>query len=73
MKKIWSGPLKKGDILYMPRGIIHQGSTKIEDIKGSSDTHSLHVTISNQQNNSWCDFIQNGLEKTIKKSTQQMR
>ena len=46
MTKVWSGTLKKGDVLYMPRGIVHQGSTKMEDVKGG--THSLHVTISNQ-------------------------
>ena len=48
MTKIWSGVLSKGDILYMPRGIVHQGSTKLDFIKDQPETHSLHVTISNQ-------------------------
>ena len=50
VKKYWSGTLNEGDILYMPRGVIHfgktfplEGSTKENEAK-----HSLHVTLSNQ-------------------------
>ncbi|XP_054015564.1 ribosomal oxygenase 1 [Hylaeus anthracinus] len=39
-----------GDLLYFPRGTIHQGET--------IDTHSLHVTLSVYQKNSWGDFLE---------------
>jgi hypothetical protein len=60
MKNIFTGPLNKGDLLYMPRGIVHFGSTAALDDKSGAD-HSLHVTISNQQRNTWHDFIKNNL------------
>ncbi|XP_017878753.1 ribosomal oxygenase 1 [Ceratina calcarata] len=40
-----------GDLLYFPRGTIHQGET-------IDDTHSLHITLSVYQKNSWGDFIE---------------
>ncbi|XP_076678970.1 bifunctional lysine-specific demethylase and histidyl-hydroxylase NO66 [Andrena cerasifolii] len=40
-----------GDLLYFPRGTIHQGETL-------DDTHSLHITLSVYQKNSWGDFIE---------------
>ncbi|NWR44401.1 RIOX2 oxygenase, partial [Regulus satrapa] len=43
--------LKPGDLLYFPRGTIHQADTP----QGIS--HSTHVTISTYQNNSWADFL----------------
>uniref|UniRef100_A0A8D0AZB8 Bifunctional lysine-specific demethylase and histidyl-hydroxylase n=1 Tax=Salvator merianae TaxID=96440 RepID=A0A8D0AZB8_SALMN len=43
--------LKPGDLLYFPRGTIHQADTP----PGAS--HSTHVTISTYQNNSWRDFL----------------
>ncbi|XP_017932625.1 ribosomal oxygenase 2 isoform X3 [Manacus vitellinus] len=43
--------LKAGDLLYFPRGTIHQADTPL----GTS--HSTHVTISTYQNNSWGDFL----------------
>ncbi|XP_053562022.1 ribosomal oxygenase 2 [Bombina bombina] len=44
--------LKPGDMLYFPRGTIHQARTPA----GSS--HSTHVTISTYQNNTWADYLQ---------------
>ncbi|NP_001086856.1 ribosomal oxygenase 2 L homeolog [Xenopus laevis] len=44
--------LKPGDLLYFPRGVIHQAQA----LPGSS--HSTHVTISTYQNNSWSDYLQ---------------
>ena len=38
--------LEPGDVLYVPRGWVHQG----EALAGE---HSLHVTISTYQRNSW--------------------
>ncbi|XP_050677871.1 bifunctional lysine-specific demethylase and histidyl-hydroxylase NO66 [Leptidea sinapis] len=43
--------LEAGDMLYFPRGYIHQGIT----INGE---HSLHVTISMYQKHSWADLFE---------------
>jgi len=43
--------LVAGDVLYFPRGTIHQADTP-------SDTHSLHITLSTYQKNSWTDFME---------------
>ncbi|KAG8590739.1 hypothetical protein GDO81_006878 [Engystomops pustulosus] len=44
--------LKEGDLLYFPRGTIHQADTP------ANSPHSTHVTISTYQNNSWVDYLQ---------------
>lgn len=43
--------LEPGDLLYFPRGTIHQGRTLLE-------SHSLHVTLSCYQRNTWGDLIE---------------
>ncbi|XP_024937149.1 ribosomal oxygenase 1 isoform X2 [Cephus cinctus] len=43
--------VEAGDLLYFPRGTTHQGET----IDG---VHSLHITLSVYQKNSWCDFLE---------------
>ncbi|NXJ79411.1 RIOX2 oxygenase, partial [Trogon melanurus] len=43
--------LKPGDLLYFPRGTIHQADTPV------GVSYSTHVTISTYQNNSWGDFL----------------
>ncbi|XP_068402993.1 ribosomal oxygenase 2 isoform X2 [Eschrichtius robustus] len=43
--------LKPGDLLYFPRGTIHQADTP------SGLAHSTHVTISTYQSSSWGDFL----------------
>ncbi|XP_068731298.1 ribosomal oxygenase 1-like [Montipora capricornis] len=43
--------LVAGDVLYFPRGTIHQADTP-------SDTHSLHITVSTYQKNAWIDFME---------------
>lgn len=43
--------LEAGDMLYFPRGYIHQGVT----IDGE---HSLHVTVSMYQKHSWADLLE---------------
>jgi len=40
-----------GDMIYMPRGTIHQGNCLAEE-------HSLHITISCYQLNSWTDLLE---------------
>lgn len=42
--------LEAGDLLYFPRGFIHQGDCL-------PDAHSLHVTVSSYQKNSWGDLL----------------
>ncbi|KAG5497500.1 hypothetical protein JKF63_03764 [Porcisia hertigi] len=50
--------LRAGDALYMPRGVVHQGKT-------SSKTHSLHITFSANQMNSWADFMSRAAQYTV--------
>ncbi|KAL6486679.1 hypothetical protein MHYP_G00060710 [Metynnis hypsauchen] len=42
--------VEAGDLLYLPRGFIHQGDCL-------PDAHSLHITISSFQRNSWGDLL----------------
>lgn len=42
--------LTPGDLLYFPRGYIHQAN--------ATDTHSLHLTISVYQKNAWIDLLE---------------
>ncbi|NXM70173.1 RIOX2 oxygenase, partial [Serilophus lunatus] len=51
--------LKPGDLLYFPRGTIHQADTPL----GTS--HSTHVTISTYQNNSWGDFLLDAIPSLV--------
>ena len=48
--------LQPGDLLYMPRGWIHQAITLQDD--SGSDKHSLHLTISVSQQWAWADFLE---------------
>ncbi|NXU57061.1 RIOX1 oxygenase, partial [Turnix velox] len=43
--------LEPGDLLYFPRGFIHQGDCL-------PDAHSLHITVSSYQRNSWGDLLE---------------
>ncbi|XP_046873046.1 ribosomal oxygenase 2 [Hypomesus transpacificus] len=43
--------LKAGDLLYFPRGTIHQADTPV------GVEHSTHLTLSTYQNSSWGDFL----------------
>ncbi|XP_072901680.1 ribosomal oxygenase 2 isoform X2 [Hemitrygon akajei] len=43
--------LKPGDLLYFPRGTIHQADTPV------GGSYSTHITISTYQNNSWGDYL----------------
>lgn len=55
--------LHAGDLLYFPRGTIHQAET-------SDDTHSLHLTLSVYQRNSWCDFLERLLPLALKRAAE---
>ncbi|XP_070164345.1 ribosomal oxygenase 1 isoform X2 [Polyergus mexicanus] len=52
-----------GDLLYLPRGTVHQGTT-------IDDTHSLHVTLSMYQRNSWCDLLEKLLPQALKRAAE---
>ena len=51
--------LQPGDLLYMPRGTIHQGNCL-------EDTHSLHITVSCHQLNSYGDLLEKLLPAALK-------
>jgi len=46
LHRYWQGTLSEGDILYMPRGVIHFGKTTPKTANDPQQ-HSLHVTLSN--------------------------
>lgn len=50
-KPILDAILEPGDLLYMPRGFIHQACAQ-------DDLHSLHITISSTQRNTWGDLFE---------------
>ncbi|BBN05819.1 protein-L-histidine (3S)-3-hydroxylase / [histone H3]-trimethyl-L-lysine4/36 demethylase [Marchantia polymorpha subsp. ruderalis] len=50
--------LEPGDLLYMPRGTIHQA-------EATSDTHSLHITVSVGQRNTWSDYLELALPRAL--------
>ncbi|XP_059480956.1 ribosomal oxygenase 1 [Neocloeon triangulifer] len=49
-KPIMDVVLEAGDMLYFPRGTIHQANAL-------PDSHSFHITVSCYQKNSWGDFL----------------
>lgn len=51
--------LGPGDLLYMPRGWVHQANTC------KSGHHSLHLTVSAMQNWSWTDFLENIMPEAL--------
>lgn len=50
--------LEAGDLLYFPRGIIHEGYT-------DKDMHSLHVTISVYQKTAYIDLMEHLLKPAL--------
>lgn len=55
--------LHAGDLLYFPRGFIHEASTDAE-------AHSLHITVSVYQNTSYVDLLEKLLPNAIKKASE---
>ena len=56
--------LQPGDLLYMPRGTIHQGNCL-------EDAHSLHITVSCHQLNTYGDLLEKLLPAAIKAAQEQ--
>ncbi|XP_075555979.1 bifunctional lysine-specific demethylase and histidyl-hydroxylase NO66-like [Dermacentor variabilis] len=50
--------LEPGDLLYFPRGIIHQAYTP-------DDVHSLHLTLSTCQRNTWGDLFERMIPQAV--------
>lgn len=50
--------LEPGDMLYFPRGVIHQCKTE-----GSG--HSTHISISTYQQNTWGDFMNHAVTQAV--------
>ncbi|XP_048737323.1 ribosomal oxygenase 1-like isoform X2 [Ostrea edulis] len=57
-KPILDTVLEPGDLLYFPRGTIHQGNCM-------EDTHSLHITVSCYQKNSWGDLFEKMVPRAL--------
>lgn len=53
MEPVMDVVLEPGDVLYMPRGWIHQACTLPD-----TNHHSLHLTISAMQQWAWVDFLE---------------
>ncbi|XP_018337892.1 PREDICTED: bifunctional lysine-specific demethylase and histidyl-hydroxylase NO66 [Trachymyrmex septentrionalis] len=53
--------INAGDLLYLPRGTIHQAM--------ALDTYSLHITVSVYQRNSWYDFFEKLLPQALERAT----
>lgn len=51
--------LNAGDVLYFPRGTIHEGHT-------TPDAHSLHITVSVYQHTAYADLLEQILPNAIK-------
>ncbi|CAG9831345.1 unnamed protein product [Diabrotica balteata] len=54
--------LNAGDMLYFPRGTIHEGRTDPE-------CHSFHITVSVYQHNSFADLLEYALPEALKKAS----
>ncbi|XP_019864286.1 PREDICTED: bifunctional lysine-specific demethylase and histidyl-hydroxylase NO66-like [Amphimedon queenslandica] len=56
--------LNPGDLLYFPRGVIHQAVAL-------PDTHSLHITLSTAQKHTWGDFFERMLPLALKSAIEE--
>nr|XP_029131874.1 ribosomal oxygenase 1 isoform X2 [Labrus bergylta] len=63
-KPILEVVLEAGDLLYFPRGFIHQGDCL-------PDAHSLHITVSSYQKNSWGDLLQKLVPAALEVATEE--
>jgi len=56
--------LEAGDMLYFPRGVIHQAKTV-------GDSHSTHISVSTYQQNTWGDFMNHAVTQAIEKALEE--
>ena len=57
--------LQPGDVLYMPRGCIHQAVSLPE-------SHSLHVTLSTGHANTWADLLELALPAALAEAAEEL-
>ena len=63
--------LREGDLLYMPRGLIHCARTPERPSVGSSGRpHSLHLTVSTNQMHSWAHMMEAALSEALRQATE---
>jgi len=53
--------LEPGDMLYFPRGVIHQAKTV-------GESHSTHISMSTYQQNTWGDYLNHAVTQAIEKA-----
>jgi lysine-specific demethylase/histidyl-hydroxylase NO66 len=58
MEPVMDVVLSAGDLLYLPRGWIHQACTLPEGGTGEEHQHSLHLTVSAMQQWAWVDYLE---------------
>ena len=58
MEPVMDIVLSAGDLLYLPRGWIHQACTLPEGGSGGEHQHSLHLTVSAMQQWAWVDYLE---------------
>jgi len=56
--------LEPGDMLYFPRGVIHQART-------IGESHSTHISVSTYQQNTWGDFMNHAVTQAIEKGLEE--
>ncbi|KAJ1481442.1 hypothetical protein T484DRAFT_1899432, partial [Baffinella frigidus] len=57
-KPVLEADVEAGDLLYFPRGYIHQA-------RSAKGTHSLHVTVSYGYRNAWYDYLKIALNQAL--------
>ena len=63
-KPVMDVVLGPGDLLYLPRGWIHQAITTRED------THSLHLTVSCMQDWSWASILEEIIPEALRRTAE---
>lgn len=56
--------LEPGDLLYLPRGTVHHGSTP----ESTSTGFSHHLTVSTYQRTAWCDVLEKALSTAVERA-----
>lgn len=64
MEPVMDITLEQGDLLYMPRGYIHQACTLKHN-----DEHSLHLTVSAMQQWAWSDLLDMIMPEALAEAT----
>jgi ribosomal protein L16 Arg81 hydroxylase len=64
MEPVLDITLEQGDLLYMPRGYVHQACTLKHN-----DEHSLHLTVSAMQQWAWCDLLDMIMPEALAEAT----